>query len=181
MALDTAVVVGSVSISGVAYAVYGTQNRAIEYHRGSLTGATYADADFTVQQQSLVMAKRWLDRQNWKTGFPVPSSGLVPLGIEFAQYELASVLIDDSSAFTERSTGSNERVLQAGPVRLEFFSRTDGGNGPFSGEGVFPPQALDLLRPYLASTVSVIVPVVGGLKNKSQVLDVEAFDLSEPL
>ncbi|MGI9491965.1 MAG: hypothetical protein ACR2QF_06150 [Geminicoccaceae bacterium] len=181
MAIDTPVVVGSVSISGNPYPVFGDQDRAIEYLNASLTGDTFVEADFTVQQQSLVTAYRWLNRQNWKEGFPVPSDGLVPLGIEFAQYELAVVLIDDPEAFTQKSTGSNERVLQAGPARIEFFSRTDGGSAAFSGEGVFPPQALDLIQDYLASKSSIITPVVGGLDNKSNVLDVDQFGLNEPL
>ena len=181
MALDAPVVVGAVSIAGVDYPIYGTQARATEYHRGGLDGATFTSAGFSDQQKSLVTAKRWLDRQNWKTGFPVPSDGLVPLGIEFAQYELASVLIDDPTAFTQRSTGSNERVLQAGSARIEFFSRTDGGGGPFGGEGVFPPQALDLLKPYLASKSSIITPIAGGTGRASSVLDGDQFDLNEPL
>lgn len=181
MAIDTPVVVGSVSISGNPYPIFGTQDRAIEYSNGSLSGSTFTDADFTAQQQSLVTAYRWLNRQEWKDGFPVPTDGLVPLGIEFAQYELTVVLIDDPDAFTKRSTGSNDRVLQAGPARIEFFSRTDGGSSSFSGEGVFPPQALDLIKDYLASKASIIIPAVGGLNNESNVLGVDQYGLNEPL
>lgn len=178
MAIDTPVVVGAVTISGNNYPIFGTRDRAKEYLLATLEGTTFTGADPITQRRSLVMAKRWLDRQGWKTGFPVPTSGLVPLGIEFAQYELSVVLIDDPDSFTEKNTGSNEKRLKAGPVEIEFFSRTDGG-ALFSGEGVFPPQALDLIGDYLSSKSTIITPYVGGLTNTSNVID--GFDLSEPL
>lgn len=190
MALDTPVVVGSVAISGVDYPIYGTHARSLEYHRGSLLGSTFTGAAFTTQLQALVTARRWLDRQAYigaKAGgdtqftqFPRDSDTTVPLGVEFAEYELALVLISKPTSFNQRSTGSNRKRLKAGSTEIEFFSRTD-GNGGLTGEGVFPPQALDLLGPYLASRVSIITPTVGGLSNVSNVLPVNEFGLVEPL
>lgn len=180
MAIDTPAALGSVSISGKSYDIFGSQNRAIEYHGGGVTGEGFTSLQFTQQQRVLVSAYRWLIRQNWKSGFPVPSSGLVPLNIEFAQYELSLLLAEDPEAANARSTGSNERVLQAGPARIEFFSRTDGGSSPFSGEGVFPPQVSDLLKDYLTSRATVITPVASGTGNQSQVLGVDEYGLNEP-
>lgn len=181
MAIDTPVVVGSVTISGNDYPIFGTRERAREYLLATLEGTTFTSADPATQRRSLVMANRWLNRQEWKSGFPVPTDGLVPLGIEFAQYELAVVLIEDPSSFTKKNTGSNERKLRAGSVEIEFFSRTDGGNALFAGAAVFPPQALDLIRDYLASKSAIITPTAGGIQNKSNVLDFDQFGLTEPL
>lgn len=191
MAIDTPVAVGSVSIQGNDYPVYGTQARALEYLRASLTGEVFTAESFTLQIKSLITARRWIDRQSFKgektggssqfTKFPRSGETTVPLNVEFAQYELTLVLIEDNEAANNRNTGSNERVLQAGPARIEFFSRTDGGGGVFSGEGVFPPQALDLLSPYLVSKAAIIAPFAGGLGNKSNVLGVTQFGLNEPL
>ena len=182
MAIDTPQALGSVSISGNAYDIFGSQNRAIEYHNANINGSLFTDStDFTGQQRLLVTAYRWLTRQDWKSGFPVPSSGLVPLGIEFAQYELALVLVENPEAVNQRSTGSNDKRLRAGSAEIEFFSRTDGSSGAFGGEGPFPPQVSDLIQDYLAGGSTIITPSVGGLTRKSNTLDVDSFDLNEPL
>ena len=182
MAIDTPVVVGSVNLSGNAYPIFGTSARAQEYLVASVNGDVFTGSETAEKSRSLISAKRWLDRQKWKTGFPVPDSGLVPLGIEFAQYELAVVLLENPEAINERSTGSNERVLQAGPARIEFFSRTDGSSSsPFSGEHQLPTQALDLIQDYLSSRTSIITPAVGGTSRKSNVLGVDEYGLNEPL
>ena len=185
MALDTPLAVSTISLLGSTYPIYGTFDRAREYHNGSLTGATFTDAEFTLQNQALVMARRWLDRQTYtgsKTGgdsqttqFPRDGDTTVPLGVEFAEYELAAVLLDDATAFAKENTGSNEKRLKAGSVEIEFFSRTSGS------ASVFPPQALDHLAPYLASKAALVIPYVGGLGNSSSVLGLDQFGLIEPL
>lgn len=180
MALTSPVVVGSVNIQGNDYPIFGTQDRATEYHTGALSGATFTGADFTVQQQALATAYRQLDRQNWRDGFPVQADLTVPLDIEFASYELAAVLIADPTTFNQRNTGSNQKRLRAGSVEIEFFSRTDRSTG-IGGAGIFPPQVLDLIKQYLASQVSIITPTVGGTANQSNVLDVDQFGITEPL
>ena len=176
MTLTAPVVVGSVEISANTFPVFGDLDRAIQYILGSTNGTEFIEAPGLEQKRALITAKRWLDRQNWKAGFPVPTDGLVPLGIEMAQYELAILLVENGEAFTERSTGSNERVLQAGSARIEFFSRTDGG----AGEGEFPVQVSSLLTPYLAGKGTIITPAVGGTGNQSKALGVDQLGITEP-
>ena len=191
MAINDPVIVGSIQIRTDSYPIYGTFDRGREYLRAHLSGDSFDDASELDQKRAFVTARRWIDRQSYKdeksggdsqfTAFPRGTGETtVPLGVEFAQYELVLVLLDDPDSFNQRSTGSNERLLQAGPAKIEFFSRTDGGS-LFSGEGVFPPQALNLISPYLKSKSTIITPVVSGTANKSNVLGIDAFDLCEPL
>ena len=189
MALDTAQVVGSVSIAGNAYPVYGSRARAIEYLNAHPSGTTFTEGDFDDQGRAMITARRWLDRQSWlgdktvssqETAFPRDPDTTVPLAIEFASYELSLLILDDPEIMNQESQGSNDKVLKAGPVSIEFFSRTDGGGGSFSGKGVFPPQVADLIGPYLSSPVAVLAPYVGGTDRESSVLASTQYTLVDP-
>lgn len=184
MALDTAQVVGSVSISGNAYPVYGSRERATEYLNAHPSGTTFTEGEFDAQGRALITARRWLDRQTWlgsktvstqETAFPRDPDTTVPLPIEFASYEIALLIMDDPEIMNQESQGSNERLLKAGPVQIEFFSKTEGT------KGVFPPQIADLIGPYLSSPVAVLAPYVGGTENESGVLAATQYSLVDPL
>ncbi len=190
MAIDTPLVVGSLAIQGNNYPIYGTAARATEYFNASLSGSTYTGAPLSDQQRSLVTARRLIDRQNFLgtttavdqfTAFPRDEETLVPLKVEFAQYELALVLLESPDVFNQSSTGSNERRLRAGPVEIEFFSSTLSSNRIGGGAGIFPPQVLDLLRSFLASTASISIPFAGGINNPSNVIPREGNDISDGL
>jgi hypothetical protein len=101
----------------------------------------------------------------------------VPLGVEFAEYEIAQLLINDPTFFEQASTGSNERLLQAGPVKIEFFSSTLSG----PGGALFPPQVMSLLGPYLGSTSTITVPYVGGTLNTGAIIPREGYLIDEGL
>lgn len=189
MAIDTPATVGSISVRGNDYPVYGSQDRATEYFAPHISGEVFLDAEFSLQQNALITARRLLDQQsylgakadsNQTTAFPRGSDTTVPVDIETAQYEIALVLIEDPEFFNQDTTGSNEKRLKAGPVEIEFFSRTTGSGG-LSTAAIFPPQINRLLRPYLGGSVSVASPYVGGLNNQSNTLGVEGYDINQGL
>lgn len=185
MAVDTPVAVGSISVRGNEYPIYGTFDRATEYFAPHISGDTYLDAEFSDKQKALITARRLIDQQNYlgspavstqTTAFPRGSDTAVPIAIETAQYEIALLLLGDPEFFNADTTGSNEKRLKAGPVEIEFFSRTSDGSAP-----IFPPQIDRLLKPYLGSSISVITPYVGGLLNASNTLGVNGYDINEGL
>ena len=175
MAIDTAVAPGTVTISGNDYTIYGTTDRAKEYLKGGINGASFLLLGSGDQARHLVQAQRLLSRQGWKSGYPVEADGTVPLGIEFGQYELAVLLVEDPDVFSQPGTGSNERRLKAGSAEIEFFSRTDGK--------LFPSQVLDLIKPYLGSRISIVTPTVSGSsveRKTSLVIGHDDYTLNEP-
>lgn len=176
MAIDTATTAGSVTISGNSYEIFGSVDRAKEYLRGGINGTGFLDLGLSDQGRHLVQANRILSRQGWKSGFPVEADLTIPLGIEFAQYELAVLLVEDPDIFSNPGTGSNERRLKAGSAEIEFFSRQDGK--------LFPPQILDLIRPYLSSRSAILTPVVSGSSaqnNTGLSIGSDDYRLTEPL
>lgn len=190
MAVDTPAVVGSVSIQGNAYPVYGSQARALEYVNARVGGDVFSAASFAEQQKSLVTARRLIDRQSFIgaktvttqfTEFPRDGETTVPIPVETAQYEIALLLLEDAGFFNQNTTGSNERRLRAGPVEIEFFSQTLRANTIGGGSATFPPQIQELLRPYLSSSVVVSAPVVGGLANESNVVPRVGNDIVDAL
>lgn len=193
MSLDTPVVVGSVTIATFPYPIYGTSLRANEYFAASLdTSFTLATADN--QNKSLVMARRWLDRQTWLGTLTVanqptafPRTGiedkegnsvdptLVPLGIEFAEYELALILIKDPSKFNTTNTSNNTKKAKAGEAEIEFF-RTENVD-----EGLlFPDQVMKLVSPFLFGSADTVVPFYfGGTCNPDSIVSVYEFGFNE--
>ncbi len=172
MAIDTPAVLGSASLSGNSYDIYGSNDRAKEYLRGGINGTDFLDLGQSDQNRHLVQAYRLLSRQSWKSGFPVQADDTVPLGIEFAQYEMAVLLVEDPDLFSEPGTGSNERLLKAGSAQIEFFSRDTGK--------LFPTQVMDLIKPYLGSRVAIITPTVSG-SNVAKSTSTLDHLLTEPL
>lgn len=189
MAIDTPAVVGSIAVRGNPYPVYGSQARATEYFVPHIDGEGFLDAEFLEQQKALITAQRLIDRQIYlgtkavitqSTQFPRNDDTTVPIGIEIAQYEMALILLDDPTFFNATSTGSNDRRLKAGSVEIEFFSQTLRSTS-IGGAAKFPPQILDLLKPYLAASASISAPFVGGLANESNVIPRVGNDISEGL
>ena len=189
MAINVEVSVGSVSIQGNDFPIYGTFDRATEYLSASLSGDVFSGASFTAKNQGLVMARRFIDRQRFKgsptvtgqfTSFPRDGSSTVPLAIEFAQYELSVVLIGDPDRFTHSDGGSNEKRLRAGSVEIEFFQSTLAGSGGSGLPKVFPDHVQDLILPFL-DVSSSLSTYAGGTGNVSSVICEDDYGLSWPL
>lgn len=197
MAINAPVIVGSVNINGNDYPIYGTYDRALEYLAGRLDTATFDDAEQDDQNKSLVMARRWIDRQSLGgtltsssqiTAFP--RSGLidkegnsladdvVPLGVEFAQYEMALLLLGDPTQFAKSNTQDNTKRLKAGEAEIEFFRSLD-----VASPLLFPEHILALLLPFLSSSSSnsSLGFFAGGTCEESRVKPFGTYDLWQGL
>lgn len=185
---------GTVTIGGNPYEIYGTEAAADVYWAGGLgEGAdawAVAAAITDRHKQSLVAATRLLDRMPWigtPVGTPVidvvlqwPRSGIdgvsslsVPDVVQKACYELAAALLVDSDLQTQATTGSNVKHVVADTVEVEFFQGTLGITGPL------PKQVMDLIGVYLSgSSVAAGSTLSYGVDAESQFDDDDAYDVS---
>jgi hypothetical protein len=173
---------GTVSISGVNYSIYGTHDGAKSYMRARLGAEAWDSASSENQKKSLVSATRWIDRGDWAgdpvtpgqalkfefrsgltdcEGNPVATNVVAP-GVAEACYELALVLLGDATASAAVDSGSNIKSVAAGSAAVSYFRPTS-GSAP-----IYPGEAGRLLRCYLDS---------GGASGFASGTDVESqFD-----
>lgn len=160
---------GSVTIAGSSFEVFGTLQGARTYLSASLSGAPFASALATVQAQALVSSTRMILRVGLvdpADGSPIlPTTDPLPLPVEQGAYELALALLVDPQILTTPGSGSNvkRRRIEADVVKseVEFFGAT------FLLFGRFPTIVQELLGPYLAGR-TVIGPQVTGADFESQ-------------
>jgi hypothetical protein len=192
--------VGTVTISGQVFDIYGTQAAAKVYFSAALSGAAFLGAADLTQKKALVSSTRMIDRQSWagqktspaqpldfprtglvdEDGLPV-SSATVPLAVEEASYELASALISDPTLETAPASGSNVRRLRTRDkvdvieqeVETEYFRPT------LLVFGRFPTVVQELLRPFLGGSASSIGPWISGGGVESAFLDPDEFALTD--
>lgn len=167
---------GTVSISGTSYDIYGTQADAKKYFAARTDGASFSGRPDLAQKQLLVMATRMIDRQIWqgaktsssqplafpRTGMTVGGEevdgSVVPDDVEFGCYELAMAIGLAPKTESQASIGQNVRSVGAGPARVEFFRPTLGGPTDFR----FPTVVQELLGKYLSSSAPSISPIASG-------------------
>ena len=149
---------GSVSIQGTSFSIYGTYAGALEYFKASLPASitAWTAAGQVLRQQALVTASRMIDR----VGLIDPATGLAitaasvtqPAPTQFAGYELAAALLADPSVQTVVAAGSNvRRTHQRDKVGdLESESETEYFRSTLGVSGRFPTIVQELLGPYLA-------------------------------
>lgn len=147
---------GTVTISGSNFTIYGTQANADIYHAPALDSAAlaYIAGDATKRAKGLVNASRLLDRVPWvglPAGTPVidsvlqwPRSGVtdadgvavsssdIPDKIIKACFVLAAMIIEDPTVLTQEESGSNTKRVKAGSVEVEFWGSTLGISGRFA-------------------------------------------------
>lgn len=142
----------TVNIEGVTYDVYGSLSAADAYFAAALHATSWAAVldDDDQRAKSLVTATRMLDRARWvgtktspsqalewpRTGvtdrYGVPlSDSAVPVSIENGCYELANLLLGDSSIQNATSSGSNVKSVEAGSAAVEFFRSTSNSSTRF--------------------------------------------------
>lgn len=143
-------VVSTVTISSVDFEVYSFTADPVAdadaWFSARLGASAWTSAVTLSQQQSLVTARRWLDRLLWsgtktdtnqETEFPRDSltcrgealaDNLVPAGIVWAEFELALILLADAAAQAKASQGSNVKKAKAGSAEIEFFVPTLGSS-----------------------------------------------------
>lgn len=140
---------GTVSISGKTFEIYGEKAAAITYLLARLDAAAWTTASGANKDRALVSATRMLDRQNWIGQKDVDSQALefprtdlvdkdgnavdnvvVPLLVEEANYELALSILKDASTQDRATTGSNVKGVAAGSAKVQFFRPMSGTKLP---------------------------------------------------
>ena len=194
---------GTVTISNIAYTIYGDQTSAVNYLTASLAAAptAFVAATATKQAAALVMASRMLDRQSWQgtpTGTPAidsvlqwprnnvvddlgnpVSNGSIPDPILKGCYELAAMLLYDPSLQDQLNASKNIASFNDGPASVSYFRPQIAGR--------FPMVVQELIAPYLARAANA-----GGMTgtdtsgdsaaddstNISQFIDVDSYSLT---
>jgi hypothetical protein len=172
----------TVTIGTRTYSVYANATDAVsdanDYMAARLGSTAWDNASVSDKKRALVMATRWLDRQQW-AGVPTdvdtpqplqhPRTGLtdcngtavastvVAPGIPEAEYELALDILGDNEADKSQGEGSNLRRAKAGTAEVEFFQNTIGS----SRDHKLPQVAHDLVKCYFGGS-SVANPTVYG-------------------
>ncbi len=155
---------GSVTISGATYEVFGTLSGARVYHGGGASGGPFLALDATGQSRALVSATRMLSRVGLVdpgTGAAiVPSTVPLPVAVEQASYELALAVVVDPALLSAPASGSNVRRerIKADVVEseTEYFVPT------LLVFGRFPTAVQELIGPYLAGSLGAAGPEVSG-------------------
>lgn len=105
------------------------------------------------------------------------TSTAVPLEIKNGTIELAFNLSQDSEVETSGGEGSNEKFLQAGTARIEFFRPTaTGPNG--QGSTRFPVEVQEWVGQFL-SGAAISAPFTSGTDTESQFDDGDNSCLSQ--
>lgn len=185
---------GTVSISGTDYDVYGDTAGLKAYMAARLGSTNYDAADSGNKKAAHVSATRWLDRANWqgqKTDLVTPQSlehprtGLtdkddnvvaddaVHITVEEACYELVEYLLGDPALTGSPDSGSNVRSAKAGSAEVEFFKPTEGSYPRF------PTEANELIRYFLEGSSGISAPYAPGVDAESQFDDGDSYGLSD--
>lgn len=162
---------------------YSSRADATAYFADRIGSSAWTDATDANKDASLVTGTRMLDRQVWagdKTDaaqpLEFPRTGLtdkdgndvasdeIPSEILEALYELALILLADSTQAAATSTASSIKRLKAGSAEIEYFK---GGKGT-----TFPSVVQKLIVPFLGSTG--LAAGVGGVYSQ-QCEDIELF------
>lgn len=184
---------GTVTISGTSYEVYGTSTGLKAYMAAHMNSAAYDDASSNDRKKAHVSATRWLDRANWQgqkydlvtpQTLEHPRTGLtdkdgnavdettVHESVEFATYELVLYLLADAEATQAFDQGSNVKKVQAGSASVEFFKGTDGKYPRF------PTEAHELIRYFLEGASGLTGPMAPGTSAGSAFDDDDRYGLN---
>ena len=172
----------TLTIGADTYNVYGLTSSphadAKTYFKGRFGSVAWDAAEVSDQKRALVSATRWLDRQPWNS---VPTDVVTPQPLENprlalkdcngtvvlstvvhddiveAMFELAQVILADSTEQESAGQGTNIRRVKAEDAEVEFF-RNDVGTGR---DTALPPIAHELIRCFTGGT-GLGIPHVSG-------------------
>ena len=189
-------IVSTVTIGVVTHSVYALTSDPVQdandYLAAKLGTTAWDAATSGDKTKALVGAARWLDRMRWASvptdvvspqPLEHPRVGLtdcngtvvldtvVAPGIAEAEFELASLILEDNDASASEGTGSNVKSAKAGSAKVEFFSATSGNR--------LPQVAHDLTSCYLGGG-SISGGTASGVSGSSAFTDCD-FDRSDPL
>lgn len=189
--------VSSVTISGNAYDVYGTEAEVKQYLAGRLGADAYDDASGAKKKKAHVQATRWLDTMKWQ-GSPTdastqplawPRTGMtdcngdavldtaIPDELCAAVGELVLILLGDSAASDQASTDKNIKKLGAGSASIEFFRA---GDSQGKSGTPLPTQAWRLIKCFTgAGSQANSGAIASGTDECSQFDDGDRYDLRD--
>lgn len=121
---------GSVTIGGNSYDVYGTNAGADAYLAARLDASSWSGAAEDTQNRALVQATRLIRPYLAGRGYDLDPAAAVDAEIENANYELAFALVVDPTIADKTSTGSNIRRTKAGSAEIEYFRPEVGSRFP---------------------------------------------------
>lgn len=141
---------GSVTISGNNYTIYGSQAAAVIHMAGQIAprATAWVAASPDKQAQSLVTATGVLDRQLWQTAVNTFALRDAIPAFQTACYELAALLLAKPALLDAMTADSNVESVTAGPTSVSFFKPTLVGR--------FPTVVQELIGSYLAAAESAI-------------------------
>lgn len=174
--------VATVTIGSDTFSVYGLTSDPVadfvSYWNGRLgtLASAVAAASSDNRKRALVMASDWEDRAVTFSGAQVSSSqprqwprngatcgstaiadGTTPDNVAKAEFELAAILLVDSTQAATAGQGSNVKAVRAGPAGVDFFTPTIGG--PLDTR--LPTVANDLLKCTYGSLTSIANAATG--------------------
>ncbi len=187
----------TVTIATIVYDVYGLTadpvGDATDYLNAKLGASAWATASADDQARAIVSAARWIDRvstfsgtktvstqelewprDNATCGTTAVADGTTPDDLALAEFELALILIGDSTAQDASSQGSNVKRAKAGSAEVEFFGATTNT----SADTKLPSPAHDMLKCFLTgATGSIAGGFATGTNNASEFCE-DDFGLS---
>lgn len=114
---------GTVTIGGNPYDIYGTLAAADIYLAARLDAATWSSATTNTKSQALVTATRLVQSYLLSRGFEVDPATTVDDAIANATYEMAFGLVAGTvSADTVLSASAAKKRVKAGSAEVEYFA-----------------------------------------------------------
>lgn len=185
---------GTVTISGNDYTIYGTQADAIIYITGLLgrEATLWIVASSTNQAKSLNFATKVLNSLSWTGTRTVAGQALAwprtgatdrdgeaiadsttPQDVIDACYTLAMLLLADPTVAARRAD-KNTKKVEAGTAAVTFFRP--------QRVGALPKQVMDLLAPYLggsATTSDLTLTIATGTDVESEFDYTDAYTVGD--
>lgn len=121
---------GSVTISGNDYDIYGTAAAATIYLAARIGSSDWTNASETTQSQALVTATRQIQNFLSAQGFTVDPADEADEDIANATYEYAFALVVDSDIQDKLNQNENIKRQKADTVEIEYFKPTTAGRFP---------------------------------------------------
>lgn len=180
--------IADVIIGADTFKVYALTAGAVvdasTYFNGQLgpNAVAWIAASADNRAKALVMAADWIDRamrtrftgtisvagqpREWPRdgatcdGVPLPAAS-VPDKVALAEFWLAGALLVNAAQAAGTGTGSNIKMVKAGPAEVQFFTPTIGS----SLDVRLPQPAMDYLLCLLKSDTSALSGVVSGVSD----------------
>lgn len=144
----------TINIGGVSFEIYGTFTAAKNY-ASIMHGANYAAwsaASDLIKQKTLVNARRYIDSFEWSDASDTFAERDALTAFVDASYELAVMILEDSTMTQNADASSNIASLGAGSAQVSFFAPTSIQAGTATK---LPPLIDRLIGQYLASEAAL--------------------------